>query len=93
MSYPHHLTPRDQLIDQLMREVVELKERLRELEEQEMANQELIGRLRERQMHLEAEIQEYKEIAEQTCNVCHIQYALQNFNTTPSLLLPAELPW
>ena len=62
-------TPRDQLIDQLMREVVELKERVRELEEQEMANQELIGRLRERQMHLEAEIQEYKEIAEQTCNV------------------------
>ena len=53
-----------------MREVVELKEKIRELEEQEMANQELIGRLRERQMQLEAEIQEYKEIAEQTCNVC-----------------------
>jgi huntingtin interacting protein 1 len=65
---PPRKDSRDQLIDQLMREVVELKERLRELEEQEMANQQLIGGLRERQMQLEAEIQEYKEIAEQTCN-------------------------
>ena len=52
-----------------MREVVELKARVSELEEQGWADQELIGKLRERQMQLEAEIDEYKEIAEQTCNV------------------------
>lgn len=60
---------RDALIEQLMREIVELKARISELEEQNQADQELIGALRERQMQLEAEIQEYKEIAEQTCNV------------------------
>ena len=52
-----------------MREIVELKAKIRELQEQGMADMELMGGLRERQMHLEAEIQEYKEIAEQTCNV------------------------
>jgi huntingtin interacting protein 1 len=59
---------KDALIDQLMREVVELKAKISELEEQRRADQELIAGLRERQMRLEAEIQEYKDIAEQTCN-------------------------
>ena len=66
---PHMPSYRDQLIEQLMREIVELKAKISELEEQGQADQELIGALRERQMQLEAEIQEYKEIAEQTCNV------------------------
>ena len=38
---------RDVLIEQLMREIVELKDRIRELEEQNEANQELIGSLRQ----------------------------------------------
>ena len=38
---------RDILIEQLMREIVELKDRIRELEEQNEANQELIGSLRQ----------------------------------------------
>ena len=37
---------RDLLIEQLMREIVELKDRVRELEEQNMANLELLGALR-----------------------------------------------
>ena len=63
------LLSRDALIEQLMREIVELKEKVRELEERNRADQALMAALRERQMQLEAEIQEYKDIAEQTCNV------------------------
>ena len=48
---------------------MDLKNRVSELEDQTRADQVLIGNLRERNMQLEAEIQEYKEIAEQTCNV------------------------
>lgn len=59
---------KDALIEQLMREIVELKATISELEEQIQADQELLGALRERQMQLEAELQEYKDIAEQTCN-------------------------
>ena len=61
-----------------MREIVDLKARITELEGQVQADQELIGGLRERQMQLEAEIAEYKEIAEQTCNVS-LSYTPQIF--------------
>ena len=49
-----------------MREVVELKKWISELEE---VDQELIARLRERQTQLEAEIQKHKDITDQTHNV------------------------
>ena len=78
---------RDQLIEQLMREVVELKARISELEEQGWADQELIGKLRERQMQLDAEIDEYKEIAEQTCNVSNTTGRVYIHNTLEHYLL------
>ena len=53
---------RDALIEQLMREIVELKE-------QRSADHELIASLRERMLQLEAEINDYKQIAEDACNV------------------------
>ena len=61
----HH---RDALIEQLMREVVELKEKIIELEGQRDADHELMTGLRERLQMLESELGDYKEIAEQTCN-------------------------
>ena len=57
---------RDILIEQHMREVVELRKWISELEE---VDQELIARLHERQTQLEAEIQKHKDIIDQTCNV------------------------
>ena len=63
-----------------MHEIVELKAKISELEEQGQADQELMGALRERQMQLEAEIQEYKEIAEQTCNVRTLKTKFLCFN-------------
>ena len=59
---PSLLSLRDALIDQLMGENVELKGKISELEKQHQADQ-------ERQMRLEAEIREYKDIAQQTSNV------------------------
>ena len=45
--YSCHVFHRDVLIEQLMREIVELKQRIQELEEQNSANLELIGGLRQ----------------------------------------------
>ena len=44
--YYYLLMYRDLLIEQLMREIVELKDRIRELEEQNVANLELLGAIR-----------------------------------------------
>jgi len=55
-----------------MREIVDLKEKVSELEGQRQADQELLAGLRERLLQMEAELNDYKEIAEQTCNVCEI---------------------
>ena len=52
-----------------MREIVDLKEKISELEGQREADHELISGLRERLQQLEVELSDYKEIAEQTCNV------------------------
>ena len=60
---------RDALIEQLMREIVELKERISELEGQREADRSLMAGLRERLQQMETELNDYKEIAEQTCNV------------------------
>ncbi len=60
---------RDSLIEQLMREIVELKEKVSLLEGQRSADTELLRGVRERCAQLEAELKDYKEIAEQTCNV------------------------
>lgn len=57
-----------------MREIVELKEKISVLEGQRSADQQLLAGARERCAQLEAELRDYKEIAEQTCNVsayCH----------------------
>lgn len=53
-----------------MREIVELKERISELEGQKNADHELMVGLRERLQQMETELSDYKDIAEQTCNVC-----------------------
>ena len=60
---------RDSLIEQLMREIVDLKEKITELEGQRSADNELMRGLRDRLARLEAELNDYKDIAEQTCNV------------------------
>ena len=52
-----------------MREIVDLREKIADLEGQLSADHELMGGLRERLAQLEAELNDYKEIAEQTCNV------------------------
>ena len=52
-----------------MREIVELKERITELEGQRDADRLLMAGLRERLQQMETELNDYKEIAEQTCNV------------------------
>ncbi len=52
-----------------MREIVDLKEKIRELEDQRTADHTLMSGLRTRLEQLEAELNDYKEIAEQTCNV------------------------
>ena len=52
-----------------MREIVDLKERIAELESQCDADHTLMAGLRSRLQQLEAELSDYKEIAEQTCNV------------------------
>ena len=59
-----------------MREIVELKEKIAELEAQREADHELMAGLRERLQQMDSELGDYKEIAEQTCNVSHAQ-ALQ----------------
>lgn len=59
---------KDLLIEQLMREVVELKEKIASLKEQQEADHTLMSGLRNRLHELEAELNDYKEIAEQTCN-------------------------
>ncbi|XP_019848785.1 PREDICTED: huntingtin-interacting protein 1-like isoform X2 [Amphimedon queenslandica] len=58
---------RDLLIEQLMREIVELKDRIRELEEQNLANLELLGAARTQMEEKNKELSEYKEVAEQAC--------------------------
>lgn len=68
MPYPCFMD-RDQLIEQLMREIVDLKEKIAELEGQREADHTLMVGLRSRLQQLEAELGDYKEIAEQTCNV------------------------
>ena len=60
---------RDALIEQLMREIVELKEKISELQDQRDADRELMAGLRDRLQQMETELNDYKEIAEQTCNV------------------------
>lgn len=57
------------MISQLMRDIVELKEELRQMKEQRDADHTLMTALRNRLQQLEAELSDYKEIAEQTCNV------------------------
>lgn len=52
-----------------MREIVDLKARIVELEGQREADYTLMAGLRSRLQQLEAELDDYKEIAEQTCNV------------------------
>ena len=69
-THTHTHTHRDVLIEQLMREIVDLKEKISELEGQRKADQELLRGLRERLLQVEAELTDYKDIAEQTCNVC-----------------------
>lgn len=54
-----------------MREIVDLKERIANLEGQIAADHTLMAGLRSRLQQLEAELNDYKEIAEQTCNVSH----------------------
>ena len=72
LFYP--LTPsRDALIEQLMREIVELKEKISDLQSQRDADRELMAGLRERLQQMETELSDYKEIAEQTCNVSQCQ--------------------
>lgn len=58
-----------------MREIVELKEKISELEGQREADRELMGRLRDRLQQMETELNDYKEIAEQTCNVSTTPHA------------------
>lgn len=65
---PPQRDEKDQLIEQLMREIVDLREKIADLEGQLSADNELMGGLRERLAQLEAELNDYKEIAEQTCN-------------------------
>lgn len=65
----HQLSCRDALIEQLMREIVDLKEQIANLEAQRNADHELMAGLREKLQQMEAELQDYKEIAEQTCSV------------------------
>lgn len=52
-----------------MREIVDLKDRIAELTSQREADHTLMAGLRNRLEQLEAELNDYKEIAEQTCNV------------------------
>ena len=52
-----------------MREVIDLKERISDLEGQHRADEELMASLRERVQQLEMELADYKDIAEQTCSV------------------------
>ena len=60
---------RDLLIEQLMREVVDLKERIQDLEGQVQANFELISSLRQQLEQKTREIEDYKEVAEQATSV------------------------
>lgn len=69
-----------------MREIVDLKERIAELESQRDADHTLMNGLRSRLQQLEAELADYKEIAEQTCNVSSCTGWL-----SASLGLPARL--
>ena len=82
-------SPRDSLIEQLMREIVDLKERISELEGQRSADNELMRGLRDRLAQLEAELNDYKEIAEQTCNVS-IDLSPSLMSTHP--LTPTQSP-
>ncbi|KAL5477182.1 hypothetical protein EMCRGX_G023936 [Ephydatia muelleri] len=59
---------KDNLIEQLMREVIDLKEKISDLEGQHRADEELMTGLRERVQQLEMELADYKDIAEQTCS-------------------------
>ena len=52
-----------------MREIVELKEKISELQAQRDADRALMAGLREKLQQMETELGDYKEIAEQTCNV------------------------
>jgi huntingtin interacting protein 1 len=59
---------RDILIEQLMREIVELKEKVALLEEQNEANQELLASLKMQLEQKDKELLDIKEVAEQACN-------------------------
>ena len=61
------------MIEQLMREIVELKEKISDLQSQRDADRELMAGLRERLQQMETELSDYTEIAEQTCNVSQCQ--------------------
>ena len=63
------MTNRDALIEQLMRELIDLKEKVGELEGQHRADEELMVGMRERVQQLEMELADFKDIAEQTCSV------------------------
>ena len=59
-----------------MREVIELKEKISDLEGQHRADDDLMTGLRERVQQLEMELADYKDIAEQTCSVSVLCLAL-----------------
>ena len=60
-----------------MREIVELKDKIRELESQRDADRELMAGLRLRLEQMDTELNDYKDIAEQTCNVrCQLYASL-----------------
>ena len=71
---------RDALIEQLMREIVELKDKIHELEGQRNADRELMAGLRLRLEQMDTELNDYREIAEQTCNVSHQLFISFNFS-------------
>ncbi|XP_065830559.1 huntingtin-interacting protein 1-like [Oscarella lobularis] len=59
------LKEKDRLIEQLMREVVELRQKVMNLDGRHMADMELLGSLRTQLAKLEEEMAEYKDIAAQ----------------------------
>ena len=65
-----------------MREIVDLKERIAELTSQRDADHTLMAGLRNRLAQLEAELNDYKEIAEQTCNVSVVGQFVKFSNST-----------
>ncbi|XP_062502731.1 huntingtin-interacting protein 1-like [Corticium candelabrum] len=62
------LKEKDDLIEQLMREVVELRQKVIDLERQHQADTALINSLKYQIRQLQEEIDEYKDIATQACD-------------------------